>query len=369
MTSQPRCRRPTRWRRTGVEGPREHTEPVEDRPLACREQRVRPVDGRSQRLMTLDRGAAPAGEQTEPLVEARRDLARAHTTTTRAAASSIARGMPSSRRQISATESALAASSTNSASAADRALHEQLDRIGRRDVELGAPLSGMASDRSDDHVLAATPRASRLVASRRTAGQERRMSSTRRRRGSKEVLTVVENDEDLHGRGGTRPCLQRHPLTGGHTKLVAIDLCHRVGSSTAASSQNHAPSGNRGRISAAACTDRRVLPTPPTPVRVTRRRNRVPRRSALSSRSRPTKDVSCKGRLPGNASSDRSVGKLKVVPDARGRRPSRAARDLVRRCAPRSVSSLRLAGGRERGRRPPATARSDRRGRLPSAAP
>ena len=96
-------------------------------------------------------------------------------------------------------------------------------------------------------------------------------------------------------------------------------------SAAAASSQNHAPSRNRGSTSAATCTARRVLPTPPVPVSVTRRalvqrRRRAPR----SSSARPTNDVSCTGRLPGNASSDRSGGNVD------GRRGMRHLEDLHR---------------------------------------
>ena len=64
----------------GVEGEaaREHAEAVEDTPLQRCQEVVRPVDRLSQRLMALDRGAAPAREQAKPFVEPRRNLSRRH---------------------------------------------------------------------------------------------------------------------------------------------------------------------------------------------------------------------------------------------------------------------------------------------------
>ena len=53
----------------------------------------------------------------------------------------------------------------------------------------------------------------------------------------------------------------------------AASVSHTAsGSATGASSHNHAPSGNSATTSAATWSARRVLPTPPTPVSVTRRR-------------------------------------------------------------------------------------------------
>ena len=62
----------------GIEAPGEDAEAVEDDALAFVEQRIGPLDGGPQRLMTLDPAAAPAGEEPEPFVEQPRDLAGTH---------------------------------------------------------------------------------------------------------------------------------------------------------------------------------------------------------------------------------------------------------------------------------------------------
>ena len=98
---------------------------------------------------------------------------------TRAAASSMARGMPSSRPQISPTSEGsvsrsappVAARSTNSTGAS-------------------SPSGGTATTRSPP-----TPRRSRLVASTTSSGQSARAVSTQRRGVVQDVLAVVEDDQ------------------------------------------------------------------------------------------------------------------------------------------------------------------------------
>ena len=87
---------------------------------------------RPQRLMASHRGAAPARQHTEPLVESSRILAGA-IEWVRAAASSIARGMPSSRRQISTTVGVVVVSARTRA-ARPAPVHEQLDRVAGASV-------------------------------------------------------------------------------------------------------------------------------------------------------------------------------------------------------------------------------------------
>ena len=99
------------------------------------------------------------------------------------------------------------------------------------------------------------------------------------------------------------------------TPSVDITTCSSESSSVApASSQNHAPSGNRGSAWAATCNDSRVLPTPPTPVSVTSRAVCSDASMAASSASRPTNDVVGNGRLPANASRERSRGNSRGSP-------------------------------------------------------
>ena len=88
------------------------------------------------------------------------------------------------------------------------------------------------------------------------------------------VLAVVEHQQQLLRAAGTRratrssvwPARAASPRTPPRTRRRTPS-----GSRTAASSHNHAPSRNRGSTSAATCSARRVLPTPPTPVSVTSR--------------------------------------------------------------------------------------------------
>ena len=67
-----------RLRGRGVEGAREHPEAIEHDPLRLSEQGVRPVDGRPERLVSLDRGTPPSREQPEPLAKARGDVRWSH---------------------------------------------------------------------------------------------------------------------------------------------------------------------------------------------------------------------------------------------------------------------------------------------------
>ena len=92
------------------------------------EQLVAPVDRRAQRLLPRRRRPAAAGQQPEAVVEPCRDLLHGQHAT-RAAASSSASGMPSSRRQICATAGAFASVSANAGSADARPVDEQPHRL------------------------------------------------------------------------------------------------------------------------------------------------------------------------------------------------------------------------------------------------
>ena len=88
------------------------------------------------------------------------------------------------------------------------------------------------------------------------------------------------------GRAGSRHAQRRRPPPGT-----------RAGSVSGASSTSHTPSGWASTASAAACRARRVLPVPPGPVSVSRRCVESRRATSASSRSRPTKLVSCTGQV------------------------------------------------------------------------
>ncbi len=104
-----------------------------------------------------------------------------------------------------------------------------------------------------------------------------------------------------------------------------------------ASSTNHTPSGYSPATSAASCSDKRVLPVPPTLVRVTMREAARISFSSESSLSRPMKALSCAGRLSLRggeataAASAASIGSVKRKP-----RPGTVATDR----APRILRSV-----------------------------
>ena len=81
----------------------EHREAPEQAPLVVVEQVVAPVERRAQRLLARQRGAAAAGEQAEAVVEPRGDLLDRQRARPARPPARCASGMPSSRRQISAT--------------------------------------------------------------------------------------------------------------------------------------------------------------------------------------------------------------------------------------------------------------------------
>ena len=81
---------------------REDSKVTQQTLLLLRQQLVAPVERGSQGPVLLDRGAAPAGQQSQSDRAGRRRPAGFPTNAARAAANSMASGMPSSCRQISA---------------------------------------------------------------------------------------------------------------------------------------------------------------------------------------------------------------------------------------------------------------------------
>jgi len=106
------------------------------------------------------------------------------------------------------------------------------------------------------------------------------------------------------------------PCRGATPSVEATTCTNDSASRAVASSHSHAPSTNRGATSAATCIASRVLPTPPTPVTVTRRVSRSAATSEATSSSRPTNEVSCTDRFPGTASSVRKGGNVVSRPGA-----------------------------------------------------
>ena len=112
----------------------------------------------------------------------------------------------------------------------------------------------------------------------------------------------------------------------------------RAGSRTGSSATNHAPSSYSWATSAASWSDSRVLPVPPGPVSVSSRVVASSSPASFSSASRPTKLVSCVGRLLGRLSSDRIGGKSTWRPSIASWQ-MRSGRRSLSRCSPRLRSA------------------------------
>ena len=85
-----------------------------------------------------------------------------------------------------------------------------------------------------------------------------------------------------------------------------------------------------------------VLPTPPTPVNVTIRASRTSAASSATSRSRPTNELCCTGRLPGSASNDCNAGNSRASPGATTWNTSTGCARSRRRCSPRPIEFHRI---------------------------
>ena len=156
------------------------------------------------------------------------------------------------------------------------------------------------------------------------------------------------------GRGGPacRPATPGGSSSAGRAPVSASPIVEaireatRLGSRTVSSGTKNSPSGYRSAAFAATCSDSRVLPVPPGPVIVTRRFVSSSAPASASSRSRPTNEVSCVGRLFGRASSERSGGNSTRSPSATIWHRGCGSRRSFNRCRPRpsSVMSVPRSG-------------------------
>ncbi len=238
----------------------------------------------------------------------RRAISSADRTLTRAAANSIASGIPSSRRQISTTAGALSgvrenelntalARSTNSRTASVEPTSANHSVVGSPGRSMADADGGNARDGTCNSVSPRTPRASRLVQTIVKVGQETRRFSTRPATApmrcsqlSRRMRSDLDRRKSITASNSERPGSSRTPSTR------AASLTTRSACPIGASSTSHAPS-YRSKIRAATSSISRVFPAPPVPMRLTSRCD--PRRSSrsASSASRPTKLVRLVGRL------------------------------------------------------------------------
>ena len=162
----------------------EHRQPLEDALLVVEEQLVAPVDHRAQRLLARQRGARPAGEQAEPIVQAD-EICVSGNARVRAAASSMASGSPSRRAQMSAITAWWSSESSSGAPAAcaraTKRLHGVVGRERRHRPD------GLAADSQSLAARGEEPQ-------RRAAAQQVLGDLGGRR---DHVLAVVEHDQHL----------------------------------------------------------------------------------------------------------------------------------------------------------------------------
>ena len=249
--------------------------------------------------------ASPARDP--PVSSANRSSRRASSssadiTRSRAAASSMPSGMPSSRRQIRpASCTARSSQPSGTPWAAARSTSNRTASLAPI-ASASSPSAGTPSDGTRYTCSPPMPSGSRLVASSATFGHPRssasaslahvpmrcsQLSSTNSRRRPPTACRTVS----ATGRSG----LRRTPSTSATVTQT------RSGSWSGARSANHTPSPAPSASPAATCSASRVLPTPPAPVSVTSRDPATSRRTATSSALRPMKLDSCAGRLVANA--------------------------------------------------------------------
>ena len=146
----------------------------------------------------------------------------------RAAASSIASGMPSSRRQISTTAIAVAGSRVNPGSTAAARSTKSRTAAVSVTVARSSPTFGSPSDRTGITRSPSTARPSRLVASTRakgSSGHGLRQATGR----AHDMLAVVEEEENVPAPKEFDDALsERQPGAGDDTEGRRDDLLHRL---------------------------------------------------------------------------------------------------------------------------------------------
>ncbi len=246
-------------------------------------------------------------------------------TLTRAAASSMASGMPSSRRQMATTGPAVDASSTKpGAVAAARSTNSRTDSaeatasMSTPSASQGVPRSPSGGRSSDGIGMVASPSipsASRLVVRIRRARQSRSSRSTSLAQASMTCSQLSSSSRrSFPRRNSTTPSSAGRPAVSGTPSARPTPSTTRPGSASGASSTSQAPSPWPSTRSPARCSISRVLPVPPTPTSVTSRSRSSAPRIWRSSRERPTNEVSSGGRFVrghGRARPERLVGEAR----------------------------------------------------------
>ena len=220
--------------------------------------------------------------------------------------------MPSRRTQICPTAGPFsavranpgctaAARSTNRRTAAERARPSASGAASG-----GAPASpaaaGTGREGTRHAVSPAMPSASRLVARRRTCGQARSRASASRAQASSRCSQLSSTSSTRFGLSASASVASRERPGSSRTPTAAATAWGtRAGSASAPSSASHTPSGVPLQRVGRRLEREAGLAHPPAPVRVSSGATSSSRRTSASSRSRPTKLVSWRGRLCGRA--------------------------------------------------------------------
>ena len=201
-----------------------------------------------------------------------------------------------------------------------------------------------SSDGTGHSCSSATPSPSRLVARIFTVAECARMASIRSPAASSTCSQLsMTSSRTLPSSAVATDSLTLLPGCWVMPRIAATASGTAAGSPTGASSKSQTPSGNSSARRVATSVARRVLPTPPTPVKVTSRCDFSSVATASSADSRPMKLLGAGRRFPGVVSRVRNGGKSVRRPDARTWNiPTAAGRSRKRR-GPKSSRSIPLS--------------------------
>ena len=259
----------------------------------------------------------------------------------RAAANSMANGMPSSRRQIRPATEVVRSSP---ASAAPCCAARSVNSRTASELPIACAVSssaGVSRDGTRWTYSPAMPSGSRLVASSTMFGQLRSRASASLAHASMTCSQLSSSTRRLcRPTASTSVSAAARPSSTGMPSTLATVTATSSGSCRGARSTNHTPSPEPSKSPAANWSASRVLPAPPEPVRVKRREAAIKRLTSLSSASRPMKLDAWTGRLfrSFGLSSDRSGGKAVASPSASSWKICPGRPRSFNRCSPRSVS-------------------------------
>ena len=228
----------------------------------------------------------------------------------------------------------------------------------------GTPSDGTATIRSP---ASASP--SRLVASTDTRAQRWLIVVTWRAIASSRCSQLSSTSNNRFAARYSSTDSSRLRPGKACTRNDAASVSHTAsGSATGANSHSHAPLGKSATTSAATCNARRVLPTPPTPVRVTnddcrQRISDAPRLDLTADERRHLHAASCPATSPTTATAGTPLQPRSAAPGTRA--PTTASRAADAR-PDRPASTLAAAHQHTRRHRAP---RSGHRAPRPSGVP